>query len=313
MALKSLLFGRNFSEGVQPGRSYRDRDKGYAFTAGIRFNQELGLLEVLSFWGEGVGAATYLAAILSNNFLLATTGLLFVVFAVMALVAHLGKAGRSWRVPANLATAWVSRGSVIIAGFVGSGLIWSYLSYVDVQGPYRLLAFLVSFAFAVLLMFYAGWLLGSMKAVKLWNGILFPVTFVSHSVTSGIVILACLNRTVSDGSEFTLYVAQIALASLAISFVLTVMHLRRSGNSLAVYASLARLADGGLKVIFLGAAIILGLVVPFFLIAACAWWRDIIAYEFAVTLAVVTVVSRLLGDLAYRYAVVRAGAYEPIL
>ncbi len=181
------------------------------------------------------------------------------------------------------------------------------------QGPYRPLAFLVSFAFAVMLMFYAGWLLGSMKAVKLWNGILFPVTFVFHSVTSGAVILAGLNWTVSDGSEFTLYISQITLALLALSFVLTVMHLRRSGNSLAVYASLARLANGSLKVIFLGVALVLGIVVPFLLIAAYAWWRDIIAYEFAVTLAVVTIASRLLGDLAYRYAVVRAGAYEPIL
>jgi len=313
MTLNSLLFGRNFSERAQPARSYRDRDNGYAFTVGIRFNQELGFLEVLGFWGEGVGAAVYLAAILSNNFFLATTGLLFVVIAVVALVAHLGKAGRCWRVSANLATAWVSRGSVIIAGLVGSGLIWLYLTYIDVQGPYRTLAFLASFTFAVLLMFYAGWLLGSMKAVKLWNGTLFPVTFVSHSVTSGIVIFACLNSTVSGGSEFNLYVALITLAALAISFILTVMHLRRSGSSLAVYASLARLANGGLKVIFLGAAVILGIVVPFFLIAANAWWRDIIAYEFAVTIAVVTVASRLVGDLAYRYALVRAGAYEPIL
>jgi len=313
MTLNSLLFDRNFVERVQPDRRYRDHDRGHAFTVGIRFNQEIDFLEVLSFWGEGVGAATYLAAILSNNLFLATTGLLFVVIAIVALVAHLGKAGRFWRVPANLATAWVSRGPFIIAGFFCSGLIWLYLVYAGVQGPYRVLAFLVSSVFAVLLMFYAGWLLGSMNAVKLWNGSLFPVTFVSHSVTSGAVILAGLNWTVSDGSEFTLYISQITLAFLALSFVLTVMHLRRSGNSLAVYASLARLANGSLKVIFLGVALVLGIVVPFFLIAACEWWRDVIAYEFAVTIAVVAVFSRLVGDFTYRFAIVRAGAYEPIL
>lgn len=300
-------------QGAQPGRSYHDRDEGYAFTLGIRFNSELDFLEVLSFWAEGVGVATYLAAILSNSLYLAVTGLLFVVIAVAALVAHLGKAGRSWRVPANIATAWVSRGSLIIAGFVGSGLTWSYLSFADTQGPYRPLAFLVSFAFAVILMFYAGWLLRSIKAVKLWNGALVPVTFVSHSLASGIIILAGLNWMSPTGTEFTPYVSQIALAALVCCSVLTVMHLRLAGKSLAVQASLARLFNGDLKLVFLGAGMTLGIVVPFLLIIALTWSHDAIAHELVVSIAVVAVASRLAGDLAYRYAFVRAGAYEPIL
>ena len=151
--LKSLLFGADPVQWGDIGRDYRDRDEGCAFTVGIRFNRELGFLEVLSFWGEGVGAAIYLFAILSNNVLLALSGLLFVVVAIVALVAHLGKAVRAWRVTANLATAWVSRGPIIMAGFVGAGIVWLYLSFVDRPGLYRSIAFLVSFCAAVLLMF----------------------------------------------------------------------------------------------------------------------------------------------------------------
>ena len=313
MTLSTLLYGKNYLKGSRAGRNYRDRDRGCVFTVGIRFNQELGFLEVLSFWGEGVGAAIYLGAILSNNFFLASTGLLIVFIAVVALVMHLGQAGRAWRVPANLATAWVSRGSLIIAGFIGSGLIWMYLGYVSGQGPYRTLAFLASFSFAVLMMCYAGWLLGSIKAVQLWSGSLLPVTFIFHSLTSGIVVLACWHWMDADSSKFNFYISQMTIVSLAICFILTVMHLRRSANSLAVAASVERLANGDLKVVFHGAAIILGIAVPLFLVAAYTWWRDIIAYEFVIVLAVATVASRLAGDLAYRYAVVRAGAYEPIL
>jgi formate-dependent nitrite reductase membrane component NrfD len=75
-----------------------------------------------------------------------------------------------------------------------------------------------------------------------------------------------------------------------------------------VRASLARMLSGDLRGLFVFGGGIAGLAVPFLILAAAQ-----VRLEGSAVLAATAAICRLYGDFAYRNAIVRAGAYEPIV
>ena len=275
------------------------------FSTGVRFIRTFGTLEVLSFVGEGIGGVLYLVGAATHQLVSQTLGVALVVAAVLVLRSHLGQPARSWRAVTKLATAWVSRGTLVIALFTATAVVSVGAAFVEVLTPLRSVATLAAVVLAFPVVIYAGMMLRSMRAIRLWNGPYLPFSFAAHSAASGLCIGFAVAALTGRGQASWISPAAIValLAAAAFSFA----HFVSAPDSVGAKASKARIRSGDLRWQFSGGAVIIGIVVP---LAAL--------YAFALTgaapalLGVVAAVARAYGDFAYRRSIVVAGAYDPI-
>ncbi len=277
------------------------------YSTGVRFNHHMAFLETLSFIGEGVGAGFYLASIVTGSALLEVLGVLLVFGAVVSLLIHLGKPLRSWRSVSRLATSGVSRGSLMISIFLGlsiSLLLARYLGLpLSLQKPLAAGAAL----FAVPVMLYAGLLLRSMKAIRLWRSYFVTLSFSAHSLASAAIVAALV--CADSGAAPSLQA--VALVCLLAAAAFSALHLLSLERSAGVTASLERLLAGKLRPRFIVGAWGFGLILP--LLAIGLLPQASAAGVSATLLLTVAVLSRFYGDFAYRNSIVLAGAYEPIM
>jgi DMSO reductase anchor subunit len=278
------------------------------YQTGVRFNHHLGPQETLSFMGEGVGAALFAIAFFTGQWLLAVPGILFVVGAVFALLGHLGNPLRAWRAMTRVGTSWVSRGTLFIGIFVGVATLAvaaGPLGLTALQGPLALAALVV----AVPVMGYAGMLLRSMRAIRLWRGPFLPLAFIAHSLATALTLALALMPLLAGG-EAAAWLLPAAMVCLIVSALLSLLHLLRAERSQGVRASFERLFAGDLRTSFIVGGGVCGIVVPLVVMALPA----AVAGGDAVTVLMLAVaLCRLYGDFAYRNGVVLAGAYEPVM
>ncbi|MCC4114759.1 dimethyl sulfoxide reductase anchor subunit [Aromatoleum toluclasticum] len=275
------------------------------YQTGVRFNHHLGPQETLSFMGEGVGAALFAIALFTDQPLLAGPGILFVIGAVFALLGHLGNPQRAWRAITRIGTSWVSRGTLFISIFIGVAtlsLVAGYLGMTALQQPLAVAALVV----AVPVMGYAGMLLRSMRAVRLWRGPFVPLAFVAHSLATALILAWALIPLLGGAAAWLQPAAMVALVASAL---LSVLHLLRAERSEGVRASFERLFSGDLRTSFLVGGCVCGIVVPLVVTAVLSAF----AGGIVMVLMLAVALCRLYGDFAYRNAVVIAGAYEPVM
>jgi len=285
---------------------------GTQYSTDVRFNHNMGLLETLSFQGEGVGAALYVAAIVTGYLPIAVLGIAFVLGAVVVLRAHLGQPTRGWRALSRLRTAWVSRGTLVISGFVGFSMLAVAAVYIGFLRPFQTLLATAALVFAVPVIVYAGMLLRSMRAIRLWRGLSVPLSFSAHSAATALAFACLLVPRLAAESTSMQWLRPSAIGALAIAAVMSVVHLLLIEPSAGTQASLRRLLQGDLRGKFIGGAGMIGLLIP--LIGLMGSWLLSAGLGTEMTRAMLAVVAllRLYGDFAYRYSIVLAGAYEPI-
>lgn len=276
------------------------------YSTGVRFNHQMGVLETLSFIGEGVGAALYLTAVATGQAMLGVLGIIAVLGAVVALLAHLGRPARSWRALTRLATSGVSRGTAVISGFLGCAIGAQMAPWLGLPVVLQTMLTYGAALFALPVIVYGGLLLRSMKAIRLWNGPFVPLAFAAHSLTTATILAAWLAATTQQARTSQV----LALVFLLLAAVLSTAHLLQAETSTGVKASLERLLRGDLRGRFLWGAGMLGLIVPLGLMAAGMLSQEAGGASALLALAAL---ARLYGDFAYRNSIVLAGAYEPIM
>jgi formate-dependent nitrite reductase membrane component NrfD len=284
------------------------------YSTGVRFNHGIGTLEILSFVGEGVGAMLFiLSVVLGGQLAISVLGIGFVVFAVLVLRAHLGQPTRGWRALTRLLTSWVSRGTLVISFFCGFATLSVVARYIGVLQPLQGVLTVLALVFAVAVVVYAGMLLRSMRAIRLWRGPFMPLTFVSHSVASGLTIVGAMVAWLGAGQASYEWLQPAGLGSLVLCALLSVVHLYGVERSVGTEASRVRLLHGDLRARFSWGAGVLGILVPLVVWLAAYVLSAITGPEVATAVFVVAALCRLYGDYAYRSCIVRAGAYEPLL
>lgn len=274
------------------------------FNTGVRFNHGMGILETLSFVGEGVGAALFIAAYKTSQVPASVLGILFVVGAAVALRSHLGQPSRSFRAFTRLKTAWVSRGTLVIAGFLASSVGSIVAGYLPPLAVLKPLATAVALAFAVPVIIYAGMLLRSMRAIRLWRGIFVPMSFSTHSFATGLTVLWALALLTDSNMTPLGWVLSAALAFLVLAAAAAAAHLVATESSEGTRASIGRLTHGNLRMQFFVSGGLVGIAVPFACLALGSQ---------SLPLCLIAAAARLYGDFAYRHSIVVAGAYEPIM
>lgn len=287
--------------------------KGEFATGRLRFVEHMGFLDVWSFVGEGVGAALYILGVMTDSVIVMSLGIALVGSAVVALIAHLGvRAHLAWRAVAKFRTAWVSRGTVFMGLFLAfslGSLIARFFQMSSLQSALMMAAVV----FAVLVIIYAGMMLRSMRAITIWNTLYLPTTFSIHSLATALVIFVAFVESAGVGRGYESLSMQGAILLLLLSGLVSIIYLFNIKRSVAVHASLDRLLKGILRSKVLWGAGFVGIVLP--LCALLALWTlgDSLGYGATTLICVLAAGCRLYGDYAYRFSIVKSGAYEPVI
>lgn len=283
-------------------------------TGKVRFVEHMAFLEVISFWGEGVGAALYILGAIYESMIVMLLGIAFVIVAMVALMAHLGKrAHLAWRAITKIKTSWVSRGSLFIGLFLIFSVISLVASFTPEMGALQYPLKVTTCVLAGLVIIYAGMMLRSMKAVTIWHTYHLPVAFSLHSITTALVIFLAVVESIGIGQITGSFFIKAATLGLLLSFVVSIIYLAQIKHTTGVLASLDRLLRGMLRVTFLWGAGFVGIVVPLAALSVLWFLDDNLGHSMTVLISLFATGCRLYGDYAFRYSIVKSGAYEPVV
>jgi formate-dependent nitrite reductase membrane component NrfD len=264
-----------------------------------------GVFLWLAFYFGGLGAGVYIVALAFDS----QWGLLigWLIAGVVKGGAHLlylGKPLRFWRMVSRPNTSWVSRGIIAVMAFVLFGFLQLVLSQWQpgtVETVFKVLAGFAALAVAM----YTGFVLNTVRSISFWDSPLLPGLFVAYAILGGFgmsIVLAVAGDEVElADAKLGSSVLLLVTAVLVAVYLWTAAARDRTGSQ-----SVQQLVRGDQAVLFWGGVVVLGMVVPL-TIAALAAIEDVPS-----GLLVAGVVSELIGGLALRYCVLKAGAYKPL-
>lgn len=243
----------------------------------------------------------------------ALSGPVLVGVGSLFLLFDLGSVTRAYRLfssASGLLTSWMGRGAWILAAFMISGLAYSLPSF-SLFGwlPWTrtsalgqgmgFFAALLSMGVAV----YPGFLLGVLRSIPFWNASALPPLFFLSGLDTGIAVLALLALFFPasfDSEGFHLLGAgDTVLLFLMLIILGAYIDIVRQGDEAA--AASFRLLRTPL---FIGGAIILGLLLPLGLLLYSFFVNDALTLRI---LAGTTSALLLAGGFCLRYSVIRGG------
>ncbi len=269
-----------------------------------------GVLMWLAMFFIELGAGAFVVASLFDNRLGMLLGwLLCSVLGGGLHLLYLGRPLRFWRMlfSSGWKTSWVSRGLFFVSVFLGLGLL--HMLSLEWGAPIPALLVATDF-FAVMAVIYVGFVMASVNGIPLWNTALLPVLYLILGVWGGfgltlMVMLAqgapeTVMGTVEQGARAFL----ISYAFIVFVYLLTTRYQGDTGE-----ASIKEIVSGQLAPLFWVAVALFGTAFP--LVAALA--SMVVGISIPAGLLFVLIIFELLGDLALRYCILRAGLYAPLI
>ncbi len=267
-----------------------------------------GIFLWIAFYAGGLGGGLYLVSLYFNSL----WGMLisWLIIAVIKGGTHLvflGKPLRFWRIMAHPQTSWLARGFLFVVAFVLFGALQLILTYwlpgSVAEIIFKALAGIMAFAVAV----YTGIILKNVKGVPFWNSALLPVLFVFCGILGGfgLSVIIALN-----GGDVNLSAAETGSQWLLIAnALLIVVYLWRASIKESVgKQSVLEQLHGHNAPIFWTGIVALGIVIP--LVIALT---SLLSSEIPSALLITGVVCEIIGGLALRYCILKAGAYKPLV
>jgi protein NrfD len=236
-----------------------------------------------------------------------------------AYFADLGRPLRFWRMLTSwsaLKTSWIARGIWGIVIFLISGALYiapslgwfTWLPWTDQTIAGRVMLGIAVVA-AAWVMIYTGFVMAQSPAIALWHTPLLPALFMLYGLTGGIdltmISLGALGETYAIDVHL-LELAQIMLLILCIIFIWMYLGLM-SGSRVGAREAVRMMTRGELSFIFWGVVIMVGLVIPL----AVTLYVYFIGAPIVIT--GVTGLLALIGCLFFRYALLRAGSFSPLM
>jgi formate-dependent nitrite reductase membrane component NrfD len=282
------------------------------FLIDVKPQREWGWLVITYLFLGGAGAGLFLVSLYMAHPWGEGLGLLMLLFGTLLLFVDLGRPERFWRAFLRPQTSWISRGCFFISALVLLGALEVAFELAAAQSEIlRPLIRGAAAIAAIAVMVYTGFVLSPSPAIPFWNSTFFPVIFFAYSLLAGIDFLI-LASPMLPGPEIDLpLLEKIQFGLVFLCLLMVLSHLSvMSGSAVAARRSIQLLTKGKWGVLFIGGVIGLGLVIPLLL----AWpmlWRSGFQALFAVT--VILALLRLFGDYLFRFLVIRAGLYDPLL
>ena len=282
------------------------------FLIDIKPQKEWGWAVIPYLFLGGAGAGLFLVSLYMRHAWGEGLGLLVLVLGTLFLLIDLGRPERFWRAFFRPRTSWISRGCFFITALVILGVLEIVFEFLPVEfdAVHKAIRLAAALA-AIAVMVYTGFVLSPSSAIPFWNSAFFPVIFFAYSLLAGIDFLI-LASPLLPGPEIDLALlekVQFGLVFLCLLMVLSHLSVM-SGSAVAARKSIQLLTKGKWGILFIGGVIGLGLVIPL-LFAWPILWTSGFQAMFAVT--AVLALLRLFGDYLFRFLVIRAGHYDPLL
>jgi len=283
------------------------------FSVAPRLQTIWGFREAVVFFLEGLGVSIFVAFMLLNDVLAMLAGIALVIAAVLLLLSHLGHPFRAWMAIRNVRRSWVSRGTVVISGFIGLGVAYIGFPLIfgfAIGGWWDASTRLVLALAAFFILLYPGFALASSPAIPFWSSGLLPIVSMLNGIASGgLVLLAYLAGT--EQARLTIAWVDLVWFQQAVLFLIAVITLvymvTMSHAGAAASLSTAYLMTQE-PMLFWVLAIGAGLLLPIVAIAMTLTFNVAPA-----SLLWAAVVTRLVGDVSMRYAFLKAGIYDAVL
>jgi formate-dependent nitrite reductase membrane component NrfD len=279
------------------------------FTVDFRTHEAWNFRIGLALSAAGSGASLLVFSFLTGMRAGTFVGLGMDCLGVAALFADLGHRMRFWRAVTKVTQTWISLGTLVTTGLLVFGVLFLLTPE---ESPLWVVFKIISLVCALTVLVYASFLLSSMAAIPFWHNSLLPVLFVGHSATSGVAIMLGILPLVGQSIGSYSKELSVAIALLLFSFLLTWLYTKSVSPSNAARESVRLLTEGRLKSLFVGGAYVIGLLVPLGLIIVYYLTSQDLGV-IATVLIVAAMVLRFVGDVSFRYSVLRAGVYEAII
>jgi formate-dependent nitrite reductase membrane component NrfD len=267
-----------------------------------------GIFLWIAFYAGGLGGGLYLVSLYFNSL----WGMLisWLIIGVIKGGAHfifLGKPLRFWRIVFRPGSSWISRGIIFVLTFLVFGTVQMAFTFWLPGTPgeliFKVLAGLAALGVAV----YTGFVLNTIKGVPFWNSALLPLLFVLCGLLGGFGLSVVIALS---GGDVRLDAAETGSRwLLIINVLLIIIYLWSAANRETTgRRSVMEQMRGNLAPVFWIGVVLLGIIVPLSIVLASYFAGDVSA-----PLLVVGVACEVVGGMALRYCVLKAGAYKPLV
>jgi polysulfide reductase chain C len=261
-----------------------------------------------AFFLGGIAGGLFLVSAYFDNLLGIFIAFLLTGLMGLSYMMHLTHPMRFWRMMRKPGTSWIARGFTFIMLFGFFTVITMILMQWAPDATAAITTFKVLagiFAFAQSI--YTGFAVSYVSAIKVWNTAIVPVLFVTCGLTGGMAILLAVMMGQDSGDIATLEnIIRVVLIALAI--IIGVYLWNTTYSSASARDAIKRLIGGSLAPLFWVGVFLFGIVIPVVISLA-----TIGSAEPAAGLMITAVVSEIIGGLALRFAVLKAGVYQPLL
>jgi formate-dependent nitrite reductase membrane component NrfD len=267
-----------------------------------------GLILWIAFYAGGLGGGLYLVSLFFNSLWgMFISWLIIAVIKGGAHLLYLGKPQRFWRIVSRPQSSWLARGFIFVMLFIVFGAIQLMLSFwlpgTAGEIAFKVFAGITALAIAI----YTGFVLNTVKAVPFWNSSLLPLLFVLCGILGGfgLSVIIALN-----GGNVNLTIAEAGSRWLIIvNAFLIAIYLWGAANreTTGKQSVMEQIRGSGAPIFWIG-IVTLGIIIPLAIAFSSYFIREVSS-----VLLVTGVACEVVGGLALRYCVLKAGAYSPLV
>lgn len=273
------------------------------------WSEGLGAFIAVAMFCGGIAGGLYIASLFFNSIWGMLVAWIFALGMGLFDVIHLSKPMRVWRIAFRAGSSWISRGFILVILFIGAAgiqLLLHILTGAAYNEPtvaetfFRVAAGVFAFGVAV----YSGFVVGFVNGIKFWNSALMPVLVVIGGLAGGSAILLAVAAYTSV-ADFGL-IQNLARFTLVLYGASIFAHLWVSTYSSPVAKNSAKLLlSGSMAVLFWVVIILIGVVAPLII--------EFFAGSDSGLVLIFSAAMMLLGNLAFRYAIIKAGRYMALV
>jgi len=260
-----------------------------------------GILIAFALFFGGISGGLYLASLYFDSMLGMFVAWILAMVTGMTDMAHLSKPMRFWRMLLKPRTSWISRGFIFIWLFLGCAAVQLALSYwlpgTAAETAFKVLAGIMAFGVAI----YSGFVVGFVGAIKLWNSAIVPILFVVAGLTGGLAILVL--SMLGDSALVGDVAAIMRIVVIGYAIAVVIYFWVATYESTAARDSVTRIIQGSIAPVFWIGVVLLGIVIPIILLFTSS----------AAAALAVAAVCAIVGGVALRYVILKAGVYSPLL
>ncbi len=262
----------------------------------------------LALYAGLLGGGSYLTSLYFNNLLGMFVSWLIILFLKTGLhMAHAKNPLKLWRMILRPHTSWISRGLILVIGFIGFGAIQLAFSYWAPGTAPEITFKVITALFAIGIITYEGFAMNYVNGIPFWNSALLPVLFILWGILTGLALMMifALPDHYTDASP----VVEGSLVLLTIAVVFFGAYLWNASYMGPTAKHSVRVLTKGSMALITGIGVVLcGLAIPLviFLYSYFAGRMP------APSLAIIAATSEIIGGLALTYALLKAGVHSPL-